>query len=107
MGTKSRDPRLEWASFDELETFIPRLEEGLMAYQSSPSKQAIRRAQAVLLPEALHDLPDDYREVTILRRLRRLSFPDVARHRGWTGDSFKNGRLRALPRSRSSLEDLR
>jgi DNA-directed RNA polymerase specialized sigma24 family protein len=83
------------------------LNEGLIAYQSSPSKEGVRRAQAVLLLDVLHDLPNDYREVTILRRLRGLGFPDVARQGGLTGDSFKNGSLRAMPRSRSSLEDLR
>ena len=64
MGTKSRDPHLEWAPFDELEHSSRALNEGLIAQQISPSKQAVRRPQAVLLPDALHDLSDDFREVT-------------------------------------------
>jgi hypothetical protein len=64
LGSKSRDPRLEWAPFDELEHSSRALSVGLIAYQSPPSKQAIRRAQAVRLPDALHDLPNDYRDVT-------------------------------------------
>jgi DNA-directed RNA polymerase specialized sigma24 family protein len=73
---------MERAPFEELEHSSRALNEGLIAYQSSPSEQAARRAQAVLLPDSLHDLPNDNREVTMLRRLRGLSFPDVAHHRG-------------------------
>jgi RNA polymerase sigma-70 factor (ECF subfamily) len=107
LGTKSRDARLERALVDELDQSSCALNEGMIASQSSPSKQAVRREQAVLLADALNDLPETYREVIILRQLEGLSFPDVARRTGRTEDSVKNVWLRALSRLRLSLEHLR
>jgi RNA polymerase sigma-70 factor (ECF subfamily) len=107
LGTKGRDLRLERALGDELDQSSRALNEGLVASQSSPSQQAVRREQAVLLADALQDLPEDYREVIILRQLEGLSFPDVALRMGRTEDSVKNVWLRALARLRRTLEDLR
>jgi RNA polymerase sigma-70 factor (ECF subfamily) len=107
LGTKGRDLRLERALGDELDQSSRALNEGLVASQSSPSQQAVRREQAVLLADALQDLPEDYREVIILRQLEGLTFPDVAHRMGRTEDSVKNVWLRALARLRRTLEDLR
>jgi RNA polymerase sigma-70 factor, ECF subfamily len=106
-GTKQRDLRLERALIDELDQSSRSLNESLVASQSSPSQQAVRREQAVLLADALQDLPEDYREVIILRQLEGLSFPDVARRMDRTENSVKNVWLRALARLRRTLEDLR
>jgi RNA polymerase sigma-70 factor, ECF subfamily len=107
IGTKGRDLRLERAFADELDQSSRALNGSLVAPESSPSQQAVRREQAVLLADALQDLPEDYREVIILRQLEGLSFPDVARRVGRTEDSVKNVWLRALARLRRALEDLR
>src|ERR1700722_7175602 len=107
IGTKSRDLRLERALADELDQSSRALDESLIATHSSPSQQAVRREQAVLLADALQDLPEDYREVIILRQLEGLSFPDVARRMSRTEDSVKKVWLRALSRLRRALEDLR
>jgi RNA polymerase sigma-70 factor, ECF subfamily len=107
IGTKSRDLRLERALADELDQSSRALNESLIATHSSPSQQAVRREQAVLLADALQDLPEDYREVIILRQLEGMSFPDVARRMGRTEDSVKNVWLRALARLRRMLEDPR
>ncbi len=107
LGTRSRDARLERALVDELDRSSFALNDGMIASQSSPSHQAVRREQAVLLADALNELPEDYREVIILRQLEGLSFPDVARRTGRTLDSVKNVWLRALDRLRLSLEHLR
>ena len=106
-GTKRRDLRLERALIDELNHSSRSLDESLVAPQSSPSQQAVRREQAVLLADALQELPEDYREVIILRQLEGLSFPDVARRMDRTEDSVKNVWLRALARLRRTLENLR
>jgi RNA polymerase sigma-70 factor (ECF subfamily) len=105
LGTKCRDLRLERALVDELDQSSRALNQGLIAPQSSPSQQAVRREQAVLLADALQNLPEDYREVIILRQLEGLSFPDVARRLGRTEDSVKNVWLRALARLRRTLEE--
>jgi len=107
LGTKCRDVRLERELQDDLDRSSVHLGAHLIAAQSSPSAQASRREQAVLLADALNDLPEDYREVIILRHLEGLSFPDVARRTGRTEDSVKNIWLRALARLRLSLEHLR
>jgi RNA polymerase sigma-70 factor, ECF subfamily len=106
LGTKSRDVRLERALVDDLDHSSRALNDSLVASQSSPSQQAVRREQAVLLADALQGLPEDYREVIILRQLEGLSFPDVARRLSRTEDSVKNVWLRALARLRRTLEDV-
>lgn len=102
-GTKRRDPRLEIALEAELDKSSQDLDKGLAARQSSPSQQAARREQAVLLAQALEQLPADYREVIILRHLEGLSFPEVARRMGRTLDSVDKLWARALGRLRRTL----
>jgi RNA polymerase sigma-70 factor (ECF subfamily) len=97
-GTRRRDVCLERRLAVELDESSRDLDRGLAAKQSSPSQQAIRREQAVLLADALDQLPADYREVIILRQLEGLSFPEVARRMERTLDSVKNLWARALAR---------
>src|SRR5262249_48745694 len=66
------------------------LGQGLAAPTSTPSQQALRREQGLLLAEALERLPADYREVLILHYLERLGHPDVARPMGRSIDSVEN-----------------
>jgi RNA polymerase sigma-70 factor, ECF subfamily len=105
-GTKRRDVRLERDLCDELDRSSRALGRRLVATQSSPSAQASRREQAVILADAIGGLPNDYREVIILRQLEGLSFPQVAVRMGRTEDSVKNLWARALARLRRSLEVL-
>jgi len=105
-GTKRRDVRLERQLQDDLERSSSALGAELIAAQSSPSAQASRREQAVLLADAIGELPEDYREVIILRQLEGMSFPQVAQTMGRTEDSVKNLWARALARLRRSLEVL-
>jgi RNA polymerase sigma-70 factor (ECF subfamily) len=107
LGTKCRDLRLERALGEELDYSSRTMNQSLIASQSTPSQHAVRREQAVLLADALSELPENYREVIILRQLEGLSFPDVARRMGRTEDSVKNVWLRALARLRHSLGDIR
>jgi RNA polymerase sigma-70 factor (ECF subfamily) len=102
-GTQRRDVRLERELAAELEQSSRVLDRGLVSPSSSPSHQAARREQAVLLAGALEQLPEDYREVLILRHLESLSFPEVARRMGRTVESVKKLWARALPRLRNEL----
>jgi len=95
-GTRGRDIRLERQLALELEQSSQALDRGLVAAQSSPSQQAIRREEAVLLAEALGRLPEELRELLILRHLEGLSFPEVARRMERTVDSVKKQWPRAL-----------
>jgi RNA polymerase sigma-70 factor (ECF subfamily) len=89
-GTKRRDVRLERQLAVELDQSSRVLDRSLATPSSSPSHRAARREQAVLLADALDQLPDDYREVLILHHLQDLSLPEVARRLGRTLDSVKN-----------------
>jgi RNA polymerase sigma-70 factor (ECF subfamily) len=102
-GTRRRDIRLERQLEDELDQSSRVLDGGLAVKLSSPSHQAARREQAVLLAEALEKLPKDYREVLILHNLEECNFPEVARRMGRTVEGVKKLWARALGRLRRSL----
>jgi RNA polymerase sigma-70 factor (ECF subfamily) len=102
-GTQRRDLALERRLAAEVEESSQGLGPGLAADQSSPSQQAARREQAVLLADALERLPEDYREVIVLSHLERLKFPEVARRMGRSLDSVKNLWARALVRLRREM----
>jgi RNA polymerase sigma-70 factor (ECF subfamily) len=103
LGTHGREVRLERALAEELDKSSRALDLGLIAPQSSPSQQAVRREQAVLLADALGQLPEAYREVIILRHLEGLTFPEVAGRMGRTVESIKKLWARALARLRGNL----
>jgi RNA polymerase sigma-70 factor (ECF subfamily) len=104
-GAQRRDVRLERQLTLDLEQSSEPPDRNLVAPQSSPSQQAIRREQSVLLAEALGRLPQDWRELLILRHLEGLSFPEVARRLGRTVDCVKKLWPRALASLRRLLEE--
>jgi RNA polymerase sigma-70 factor, ECF subfamily len=103
LGTQGRDVRLEREIADALDHSSVMLDGGLVAPQSSPSEQAVRREQAVLLADALGELPEDYREAIVLRNLEGLTFPEVAARMGKSLDSVEKLWLRGLARLRQIL----
>jgi RNA polymerase sigma-70 factor (ECF subfamily) len=105
LRAKRRDIRLERELADDLDRSSRALGQGLAAPTSTPSQQAARREQGVLLAAALERLPADYREVLVLHYLEGLGHPDVARRMGRTIDSVKNLWARALGKLRRSLGD--
>jgi RNA polymerase sigma-70 factor, ECF subfamily len=105
LRAKRRDVRLERELAGDLDRSSRALGQGLAAPTSTPSQQAARREQGVLLAEALERLPADYREVLVLHYLEGLGHPDVARRMGRTIDSVKNLWARALGKLRRSLGD--
>src|SRR5262249_8355660 len=104
-GTRRRDVRLERELGEELDRSSQALGVGLAASACSPSQQAARREQAVLLADALGRLPEHYREVIILSHLEGLSFPEVAQRMGRSVDGVKNLWARALGQLRRSLAE--
>lgn len=103
LGTQGRDVRLERQLAGELDQSSQALGQGLAALQSSPSQQAARREQAVLLADALGRLPENYRDVIILRHVEGLAFAEVARRMGKTVDSVEKLWVRSLARLRQLL----
>jgi RNA polymerase sigma-70 factor (ECF subfamily) len=104
LGSQRRDVRLERELAAELERSSQDLDAALFAREDSPSRQVVRREVGLLLADALARLPEDYREVLILRHLEGLSFPGVAQRMGRTLDSVKKLWTRALDRLRRSLK---
>jgi RNA polymerase sigma-70 factor, ECF subfamily len=103
LGTQGRDVRLEREIQDALDQSSVLLDRALMAPQSSPSQQAVRREQGVLLADALDKLSEDYREVLVLRHLEGLPFPEVARRMGRSQDSVEKLWMRGLARLRQIM----
>ncbi len=104
-GAQRRDVRLERQLELELDQSSQALDRGLAAQGSSPSHQAVRREQSVVLAEALGRLPGDLRELLILRHLEGLTFPQVAERTGRTVDSLKKQWPRALAALRRAMGD--
>jgi RNA polymerase sigma-70 factor (ECF subfamily) len=102
-GTQRRNLRLERQLADEMDRSSRVLDQGFVAKGSSPSHQAARHEQAVLLADAMKQLPEHYREVIILRQLEGLRFPEVAKRLGRSVDGTKKLWIRALARLRLCL----
>jgi RNA polymerase sigma-70 factor (ECF subfamily) len=102
-GTRRRNVELERELARALDESSQALDRGFVAANSSPSQQAERREQAVLLADALGQLPADYREVIILRQLEGLTFPEVARQMNRSQESVKKLWVRGLARLRVVL----
>jgi RNA polymerase sigma-70 factor (ECF subfamily) len=103
LGTQRRDVRLERGLAADLDRSSRLLGENPTAPGGTPSQQAARREQAVLLAEALGQLPADCREVIILHHLQELSLPEVARRLGRTVPSVEKLWARSLARLRRAL----
>ena len=106
LGTQGRDIRREQRLEIDLDHSSHLLDRGLMAPESTPSRQAAQRELGVLLAEALAALPDDYREVVILRNLEELSFPEVASRMNRSVDSIQKIWVRALVKLRRAMKDV-
>ena len=102
-GTRRRDVRLERQLAAELDESSRALDGALAADGSSPSQQAARRELAVILAGALEQLPDDHRDVIVLRHIEGLTFPEVAVRMGRSLDVVKKLWPRALGRLRRLL----
>ena len=104
-GRQCRDVRLERRLAAELDRSSLAIDRALVAPESSPSQQAVEREQAVLVANALDELPEDYREVLVLRHLEGLSFPQVAKRMQRSLGSVEKLWMRALRKLRVSLGD--
>ena len=100
VGTKARDVRLEQGLAADLDHSSLALGAIPVDPNSSPSQRAERGEQAFLVASALGRLPDDYRQVLMLRHIEGLTFPQVAERMGRSVDSVEKLWLRGLARLR-------
>lgn len=102
-GTAKRDITQEVSLEAELAQSSQRLGALLAESGPSPSQQAARRELDVLLADVLSRLPNDYREVLILRHLEGLSHEDIARRMNRTAGAVRMLWTRALIALRQEL----
>jgi RNA polymerase sigma-70 factor (ECF subfamily) len=104
IGTQGRDVRREQGLEVNLDQSSRMLDRGLMSLGSTPSQHVMRNETGVLLAEALAQLPEDYREVVMLRQLEELTFPEVAERMGRSVDSVQKLWVRALLQLRQKMK---
>jgi RNA polymerase sigma-70 factor, ECF subfamily len=88
-----------------LEQSTARLESLLAQQSDSPSGNAQRREQEILLADALAELPEDYQQVIMLRHIEGLPFDDVARRMDRSAGAVRMLWLRALERLRKAFPE--
>jgi RNA polymerase sigma-70 factor (ECF subfamily) len=103
LGARRRDVRREQDLAAELDASSQCLGGLVAAPGGSPSQEAVRREQAVLLADALERLPEHYREVIVLHHMEGLSLPETARRMGRTAGGVEKLWARALARLRDTL----
>jgi RNA polymerase sigma-70 factor, ECF subfamily len=104
MQTQGRDVRRERNLQFDLDQSSRVLDRGLVVLQSTPSQQLARREMGVLLADALSRLPEEYREVIVLRHFEELAFPEVARRMERSVDSVQKLWVRSLARLRQLVK---
>src|SRR6056297_2031426 len=79
LGTQKRDPRLEQQLSQGLASASGFLHSQIAGDLTSPSQQYARNEACLLLAAALESLPEDYRQVLILRHVEDRPFAEVAK----------------------------
>jgi RNA polymerase sigma-70 factor (ECF subfamily) len=100
-GTAARDAAREESLDRELEQSSARLGAGLIADDSSPSAGAERAEARLELAALLARLPEEYRDVLVLRNLEGLSHEEVAERMGRSVAAVRMLWVRALARLRA------
>jgi RNA polymerase sigma-70 factor, ECF subfamily len=85
----------------------PHLADGLVAGTSTPSEQLTAREQAEILRRVLERLPDDYRQVILLRYHEDRSFEDIACLMRRSANAVRKLWLRAIDRLQKEMEKSR
>jgi RNA polymerase sigma-70 factor (ECF subfamily) len=102
-GTQARDAGRELSLEQELADSSQRLANVLAAPDESPSQRAAAREQGLVLADVLARLPDDYREVIVLRDLEGLSHEEVARRMNRGVGAVRMLWVRALAKLRQEM----
>jgi RNA polymerase sigma-70 factor (ECF subfamily) len=106
LGTKKRDPRLEQNLNASLANASGFLLSHIAADITSPSQHFARNEAFLELAAALESLPEDYRQVIVLRHVEGLAFADVAVAMGKTVNSVEKLWVRGLARLKSAMGEI-
>ena len=102
-GTLKRDPGRELSLQHSLDQSSIMLANMLASETASPSVHADDREQQTIIAEVLEALPEDYRQVIILRNLQGLSHADVAVELDRSESAVRMLWLRALKQLRAEV----
>ena len=80
------------------------LGDALVADTPTPSEQAIRQEKVEAVQQALTRLPEDYRQVLLLRYQDQLAFEEIAARMGRTSTAVRKLWSRAVERMHQELE---
>jgi RNA polymerase sigma-70 factor (ECF subfamily) len=103
---EKRDVTRERSIHADLNQSASHLEGWLAGKQSSPSHQAQRHERAILLAEALAQLPDQQRDAVILRHFQGRSLAEIAAELGATTSAVTGLLHRGLKNLRKALNAL-
>lgn len=101
-----RDIQLERQLQNEIDNTSRMISAKFASRDVTPSEQTLQRERAVLLAEAIEQLPDHYREVVILRDFDGLSITQIAERMNRTPDAIRKLSARAMLQIRRSLKGL-
>ena len=103
---QQRDVRLEKQLHEVFNQSSQMVGRALASTRSTPSQIAARRERAVLLAQALSELPADYREVLVLREMEGMSLRQVAQRMGRTENAVQKLWARAVVQMRRLMHNL-
>jgi RNA polymerase sigma-70 factor (ECF subfamily) len=102
-GSQQRELEREVSLEQALAESSFRLERMLAGADPSPSERAVQQEEELRLADVLARLPDDYREVIILRNLQNLSHEEVAQRMDRGVGAVRMLWVRALARLREEM----
>lgn len=102
-GTQKRDLGKERSLEETLDEASQRLGDIVPATGTSPSQSLVKQERQLALARALERLPEDYRDVLILRNLEGLSHEETARRLGRNPGAVRMLWVRALARLRDEI----
>lgn len=105
LGTQKRDPRLEQRLNHSLASATGFLQSQIAGDMTSPSQHFARNEAFLQLAGALESLPEDYRQVIVLRHIEGLPFAEVAKAMGRSVDSVEKLWVRGLAKLKTAMSE--
>lgn len=103
LGTTKRDPRIEQQLNQSIASASGFLHSQLQANVTSPSQHFARNEAFLQLAGALETLPENYRQVIVLRHIEGLPFAEVARLMNRSVNSVEKLWVRGLAKLKSLM----
>lgn len=105
-GTQKRSVDREYSIEESLDRSDARLEAMLPSREPSPSRLAMDNEQRLALGKVLESLPEDYREVILLRNIQELPHEEVAKRMGRSEGAARMLWLRALAALKDAMQKM-